>query len=123
MVTDNRLVLTEAAFGELGRFLKEPKFLEVDFYPGAPEDVRDEVELHLNNLIVRLINGLGSTPTKEFVLAEIRGTLEAFDKQESEEQDQLVVYLSRLLDILGVTSTDGLIGTWRYGCFEAANDP
>ena len=120
---DELLSLSDATFSALERFLAERKFVADDFYPEPCCDVRESAEHLLNDLVVRVIAGIKESPTKGFFLTQLKPTLEAFSDFDSEEQDRLMEYLGRLLDILGIASTDGLIGAWRYGNLGvSAND-
>ena len=123
MVEDHVVQISEEMVAQLGEFLREPKFRGSDFYPEPEMLARDQAELLLNDFIQRLIWLGPGTFAKSQILQELAITLHAFDGFDSEEQDQLMTHLNRPLDILNIESTDGLIGEWRYGSFEAANDP
>jgi hypothetical protein len=45
----------------------------------------------------------------------MKATLANFDTPESEERDQLLVYLTKVMRICGVDSSDELFNVWRYG--------
>jgi hypothetical protein len=122
-VTDHLVHVAEEQISQLRAFLNEPKFRGTDFYPEPEASVRDRAEHLLNEFVQALIDlGVGSFP-KAKILKELKSTLHAFDEFDSEEQDQLMTHLNHPLDILSIGSTDGLIGQWRYGSFEPANDP
>ena len=120
---DHTIQVTEGTVAQLQAFLREPKFRGSDFYPEPEADVRDRAEGLLNELVQRLLDLGPGMHAKSQILQELKATLHAFDRFDSEEQDQLMTHLDRPLDILGIESTDGLIGEWRYGSFEPANDP
>lgn len=114
----HRLAITEATFSQLRGFRAEPKFHEdlPAFYPGAPnENIRERCELKLNGLLDRLIEGLPKNPTRNYVLKEFRSTLNLFEVEDSEERDRIALYLERIMVIVGVESSDGLLNKWRYG--------
>jgi hypothetical protein len=112
------LTITDRTMVQLRDLRAEPKFRAYapTFYPGAPnESVRSRCEQQLNLLIDRLIAALSSHPTKGYVLQQFRATLPLFGHEDSEEQDRLLAYLERIMDITGVASSDGLLNEWRYG--------
>ena len=112
------LTITAATLADLHEFRLEAKFQEdlVAFYPGAPDEViRVRCESRLNGLLDRLIAGISSNPSKDYVLQEFRATLGLFDAEDSEERDRVALYLERVMDIVGIESSDGLLNQWRYG--------
>ena len=45
----------------------------------------------------------------------MKTTLANVDTSESEERDQVLVYLSKVMEICGVESSAELFNVWRYG--------
>jgi hypothetical protein len=112
------LAITGSTLVELRAFRAEPKFQEdaAVVYPGAPDEIiRVRCESTLNGLVDRLIAGLPQNPTKAYVLGEFRATLEHFAAEDSEERDRVALYLERVMDIVGIQTSDGLLNQWRYG--------
>jgi len=109
----------------LREFRAEPKFHQdmQTLYPGAPdEEVRSRCERQLNALIDRLIAALPAHAAKQYVLEEFRATLTAFQSEDSEECDRLMLYMEQVMDITGIVSSDGLLNEWRYG-FDPTRTP
>ena len=116
--SDQSLALTPAAFAKLDRLRSEPKYVEVLAvgYSGLrPEPERRMAEAQLNDLIDQVRHGLAATPTKAFVLREFAMTLARFEPTDSEDRDRLCRYLEQIMDIVGIQSSDGMLGRWRYG--------
>jgi hypothetical protein len=110
--------LTTQELSTLAAFRAEPKFgsqPELGYFGAPNEEVRTRCEAAINQLLDELIAGWDANPTKAFVLAQFERTLEKFNLEDSEEQDQALSYLERIMDILGIESSDGLLNTWRYG--------
>jgi hypothetical protein len=119
------LVISDATLEQLREFRAEPKFYEdmSVFYPGAADEAtRIRCESQLNGLIDRLLSNLPKHPTKQYVLTEFRATLTPIEMEDSEERDQFLGYLERIMDIVGIESSDGLLNEWRYG-FDPAKAP
>lgn len=49
------------------------------------------------------------------VLAKFKRAMASFSVSESEERDQFLVYLQRIMDVLGMRSSGELLNVWRYG--------
>jgi hypothetical protein len=121
-VSTQELNVTPKLLSDLRDFHLEPKFLDGGIYHAPSEEVRITAAAHLNELIDRLVAAIATHPTKAFVLSEFRRTLTKFDSADSEERDRLLAYLERIMDIVGIESSDGLLNNWRYG-FDPAAKP
>lgn len=112
------LEVTDSTISELGDFLAQKKFIEDSalMYPGAPsEPVRASAELIINDLASRLIVGAPDNPTKAYVLGQFELSLIQLESFDSEERDRALSYLEKIMDILRIESSDGLLNNWRYG--------
>jgi len=116
-VSAQELKVTPKLLSDLREFRLEPKFEDGGMY-----QVRIKAAAHLNELLDRLVAAIAAHPTKAFVLSEFRRTFTKFDSADSEERDQLLAYLERIMDIAGIESSDGLLNNWRYG-FDPAAKP
>jgi len=119
------ILISDTTFNELRDLRETSKFHEnsASFYPGAPnETTRSRCEVALNALIERLIAGLQTHPSKQYVLQQFRITLASFQNEDSEEKDRLLLYLEQIMEIAGVLSSDGMLNEWRYG-FDPPKSP
>jgi hypothetical protein len=55
------------------------------------------------------------------VLSQFKLTIGQFGSFDSEDIDRAARYMERIMDILGIESTDGLLNEWRYGIEPAEN--
>src|SRR5262245_19530837 len=110
-MADETLAASQAQLSRLAEMRREPKYVDIVW----PESARQEAEDQLNDLIDRLCAGLESTPTKGFVLSEFEQTLAEFEPIDTEDRECLLGYLERVMDILGIASSDGLLNRWFYG--------
>ncbi|PKG73468.1 DUF4844 domain-containing protein [Shewanella sp. GutCb] len=116
------LKINEQVVSKLEVLLAEKKFIEdpVIMYPGAPDEAtRISAEVIVNDLTSRIILGIVEKPTKDYVLSQFKLTLGQFGSFDSEDADRALRYMERIMDILGIESSDGLFNEWRYG-FEPA---
>lgn len=58
---------------------------------------------------------LSEHPQRSTVLRAMKAILVNFGTPESEERDQLLMYLTKVMQICGVDSSDELFNVWRYG--------
>ena len=94
----------------------EPKFLPNGFYPGAePEDLRVALQDIINDLVENIIDLAPTERTKPRILEMFRTLLDRLTQVDSEEKEQIGSYLERIMDILGIESSDGLLNTFVYG--------
>jgi hypothetical protein len=114
-VSAQELKVTPKILSDLREFRRELKFEDGGIYHAPSEAVRIAAAAHLNELLDRLVASVAAHPTKAFVLSEFRRTLAEFDSSDSEERDRLLAYLERIMDIVGIESSDGLLNDWRYG--------
>lgn len=116
------LIVNEQVVSELEVLFTQKKFIEDSsiMYPGAPDEAtRISAEEIINDLTSRILLGIVEKPTKAYVLSQIKLSLGQFGSLDSEDADRALRYMERIMDILGIESSDGLINEWRYG-FEPA---
>jgi hypothetical protein len=99
----------------LESFVALPKFREEGLYRPPSEVARLKYEARVNALAKRLLAKLTPPPSKADVLNEFKPTLKEFEYEDSEDRDQLLRYIERIMDIFGIESSDGLLNKWRYG--------
>ncbi len=86
------------------------------FYPGAvSERDRERLEKAINEIIDHLLAAHTESLDKQAVLKEFKTSLVALDMEDSEDKDQVCVYLEKIMDIFQIESSDGLLNDWRYG--------
>ena len=102
----------------LQNFKSQEKFVEDlrELYPGAPDEqtrilAEDIINTVVDELIIATDNNLSE---KEFwgILKTAALQLETMD---SEEMDQGLMYMEKLMDIYKIESSDGRLNEWRYG--------
>lgn len=117
-VGDHGLRVTPSTLEQLAALRAERKF-EADkttHYFGAPnEHARAAAQAEVDAVIDSLIHELPSSPRRSVVLATFKAALAKFDTPESEERDQFLVYLQRIMVIVGVKNSGELFNVWRYG--------
>jgi D-serine deaminase-like pyridoxal phosphate-dependent protein len=112
------LAVTPDVIQRLRTFQSERKFGPdgVTFYPGAvDEGKRLMAQAAVDSTIQSLIAELPTRPQRSTVLRTMKATLANFDTSESEERDQALVYLAKVMQICGVESSAELFNVWRYG--------
>jgi hypothetical protein len=115
-MADHALSLTPTAFQQLADLRAEQKFQEEGMYPGAPTaEIRERAEKAVNEMLDRLSAGLHQTPQKSFVISEFLRMLKAFESEDTEEREQACSYCERVMEIVGIESSDGALNTWLYG--------
>lgn len=115
---DYRLNVTRVVVQRLRDLEAERKFGPdpVTFYPGAmDEDQRRTAQAAVDSTIRFLIAELPRHPQRSTVLKAMKITLATVDTAESEERDQILRYLGKVMDICGVESSAELFNVWRYG--------
>lgn len=122
---DQNLTTTPEILSQLSALRNSPKFHEEreHFYPGAPtEEIRLAAEQAVNTMLDRIQTGVLASPRKLFVMAEFLQMLKAFEYGDTEEREQACTYCERVMEILGIESSDGLLNTWLYG-FDPEQKP
>ena len=64
----------------------------------------------LDAVAARLLAGVERHPTKFWVLKQFRQTLDAVEGEDEAVRTELRAELERLMDILGIGSSDGMLG-------------
>ena len=115
---DGAIAVTPQVVEELTRLRGERKFVmdQPHFYFGAPnETVRQSAQRSVDVLLDSLLLELPKNPKRAMVLAKFKAAMGAFSVSESEERDQFLVYLQRIMKVLGMQSSGELMNVWRYG--------
>lgn len=112
------IIITSDVLQQLASLQEEPKFFaaETELYPGAPsEEIRERTERAVNQMVGRLRTNLCNSPKKSYVLSEFQRMLKVFEHEDSEEKERACDYCERVMKILGIERSDGLLNTWLYG--------
>jgi len=120
-MADETLAVSTTQLSQLAETRTKPKYVDEPgtLYNGLrPESARQKAEVQLNDLIDRLHGGLMAVTRKQFVLSEFKKTLAEFEPGDTEDRERLLRYLERIMDILGIESSDGLLNRWLYGMTE-----
>jgi hypothetical protein len=107
-VEDAPLFIVPRVLDRLRAWRAAPKFDELAGAPAAPGRARLAAELEA--LAGRLLAGVERHPTKFWVLKQFQQTLDALDGECAETRVQVRGELERLMDILGIGSSDGVLG-------------
>jgi Domain of unknown function (DUF4844) len=116
--SDQTLEVSQHTIEKLSELRVRTKYVDTPgtIYNGMrPESRRLLAEEQLNRLIDRLRDGLPSKPSKKFALAEFARTMAEFEATDTEDREQLLQYLEEIMDILGISSSDGMLNRWMYG--------
>ena len=115
---DEKLAITPEVMQSLRGLQLEHKFGpdSSTFYPGAKnEEQRVAAQAAVDATIQSLISELPIRPQRSTVLQALKVTLADFDTSESEERDQILSYLTKVMNICGVENSSELFNVWRYG--------
>lgn len=116
-IADQVVAVTPKMLSELAALKQERKFVPdtKQFYAGAPNEIaRAESQAAVDAVIASVIHDLPAAPRSSLVLGIFKQALASFSS-ESEERDQFLVYLQRIMQIIGLSSTHELFNVWRYG--------
>lgn len=103
-------------------FIAKEKFLADGSYFGALNE-RDRAHYTsvINTLAIRL-TGIADKPEPKIqLLEEFKATYPALEDADTEERERAIGYLEELMDIFGVTSSDGLLNNLMYGFNPSAS--
>ena len=118
IIADEALVVSPKTIEALASLRAEKKFVvdKSNFYFGAPnEAVRLSAQRAVDSALDTLIVELPKQPKRSVVLAKFKDAMNSFSISESEERDQFLVYLQRIMKVLGMQSSGELLNVWRYG--------
>jgi hypothetical protein len=123
-MADQVLNITSQTLAALAALRGEAKFHAHDFYPGAPTEAdRLDAERTVNEMLDRIAAGLPKLPSKAFVLSEFQTMLDGFDSPETEEREEICGYCERVMSVMGIERSDGLLNRWLYGFEPKIKNP
>jgi len=115
---DSALKISPIQIEQLKQIRSEEKFHEdtKSPYPGAVNEAsRDSLETAVNKTIDLIIPVIQQSPKKSTILGIFKPVLTNLIFLDSEDKDQLLNYFSRVLQTVGVQSSNELFNVWRYG--------
>ncbi len=99
-------------------FKSQKKFVEDlgELYPGAPdEQTRIQAENIINAVIDKLIIEKDNNLSEKEFWSILKMAALQLETMDSEEMDQGLFYMEKLMDIYSIESSDGRLNEWRYG--------
>ena len=106
-VIDEPLSISPETVHQLEAFRVSEKFTDLPGTDTAVEQARlSEV---FNELLNRLIAGVLSNPSKLWVMRQFQQSLDAVGMEDTEARDHFGIHLERVMDILHIESSDGLL--------------
>ena len=81
----------------------EKKFVEEDFYSGAPdEDIRLRCQAWVDHMIDDVLSLLGRDASKEEILARAKTTIDSFEEEDTEEREKVGDYIGEMMRAIGL---------------------
>ncbi|MDR1969197.1 MAG: DUF4844 domain-containing protein [Burkholderiaceae bacterium] len=112
-VVDESLVVDSTVLQELRAFRGKPK---LEYLPGInPTEERERLSTVVNQLIDALLFGIEAHPTKLWVMAEFQRHLATVQNEDTEGREHLGIEIERIMDILSIESSDGLLSFYLGG--------
>jgi hypothetical protein len=112
-VVNQQLTISGETIRKLNAYKTTAKFVDLPGVNNSAE--RERLTLVLNGLIENLITGIRDHPNKLWVMKQFQVALEAVQKEDTEAQESFGTELEKLMGILGIKSSEGLINFYRYG--------
>jgi Domain of unknown function (DUF4844) len=111
----------EQMIENLNKLLSVKKF-EVDesqFYPGIEDnEIKEKLTKCINESIENFISIVNGNYDNDIFLNAIKNGLDSFDQSgyyDTEEREQICRYFEKIMDAIGMESSNGLLNTWMYG--------
>jgi hypothetical protein len=113
-ISDEVLILSDATIPALLEILNEEgKF---DGLPGMDsEDDAQRLNAVLDTALQRLIGGIAEHPRKRWVFEQLQPALAAVQSRDTVTREHLGTYAERVMDVLGIESSDGLLSYYLGG--------
>lgn len=112
-VIDAKIAVTDDLLDALRQYRGVPK---LEMLPGVDTHAeRDQWSAELNRLVDLLLEGLPQHPSKTWVMRQFQQSLIAVELEDTEVREHFGLELERLMDILGIESSDGLLNHYLIG--------
>ena len=107
-VIDEPLSISTGTIHQLEALRVSEKFTDL---PGT-DTTAEQARLSdvFNDLIDRLLAGVMTNPSKHWVMSQFQPSLEAVRMEDTEGREHFGSHLERVMDILHIESSDGLLG-------------
>jgi hypothetical protein len=112
-VEDAPLFIVPRVLDQLRAFRDGPKLADLPGVNPSPE--RERLAVVLDDLANRLLAGIERHPTKFWVLKQFQASLEMVQSEDTEAREHFGTELERLMDILGIASSDGVLTHYLGG--------
>ena len=110
-VQDAPLFIVPRVLAALETYRADRAEAALDALPGDDASgARTRLLAELDGLVGRLLAGVERQPTKFWVMKQFQASLDALDGEPAAVGKQVRTELERLMDILGIASSDGLLG-------------
>lgn len=106
-VQDAPLFVVPRTLEQLRAFRDGPKLADLPGVNPSPE--RERLAVVLDDLATRLLAGIEGHPTKFWVLKQFQESLEIVQEENAEAREHFCMELDRLMGILGIESSDGVL--------------
>ena len=94
---------TPEAIAALEKLRQEKKFVETEFYPGAPiEEIRSRCESTVNQFLDELVSMLRRGAGNEEAIARARILVDSFAEEDTEEREKVGDYIGDALRAVGL---------------------
>ena len=111
-VRDAPLTITPETLDRLRAFAAAEKFTDLPGLDTSEEQAR--LSAALNSLLSILIAGLAQNPRKLWVMAQFQPVIDSLYGEDTEGKEAFGAHLGQIMDILGIESSDGLLGFYLY---------
>jgi hypothetical protein len=111
-VRDAPLMITSETLDRLRAFAAAEKFTDLPGLNTSEEQAR--LSAALNSLLSTLIAGVTQNPSKLWVMAQFQPVMDSLYGEDTEGKEAFGAHLGQIMDILGIESSDGLLGFYLY---------
>jgi Domain of unknown function (DUF4844) len=95
--------ITSESLRSLRELRSRKKFMEEDFYPGAPdEETRVRCQSLTDRLIDDLLLLLGAGASEDEILSRAKETIDVFDIEDTEEREKVEDYLGEMMQAIDI---------------------
>lgn len=87
-------------------------------YTGVQDTkLKSSLSLQFNEVILKFIDMVSSNASEEQLLELLKSSLSSFDREslETEDAENLTGNFEKIMDCIGLESSDGALNEWMYG--------